>query len=368
VGRLVCHLVDDTRNLHMPFFRFIERDHDPESFPVTFCIVQPPGPVTNPTWEVKSHVASLGVVSRWRYPVAIHRLVRLLRRRQVAVLHAHLYEPTLIGVVAARLAGVKVVFTRHHSDHNIRTGKRRHVLLDALATRLADRVIAVSEATRELMVAVERAPGEKVITVHNGMDPIDSPDPAVVERTRAEVNPDGRRVILMIARLHDEKGHRVLIDALPQVIESVGPVQVLLAGAGPHREEIAARIRDARLDAVVRLLGRRDDVPVLLALSALVVQPSLAESFGYALVEAMCLGKPIVASRCGGIPEVVGTDAGLLVPMADPQALATAMIDVLRSPEMARRLGEAGRKRAQLFTSERMVRAYEDVYRSVLAP
>lgn len=365
---LVCHLIDDTRNLHMPFFRLIERDHNHDEFPVTFCMVQPPppGPVQNPKWEVKTPAASLGVVSRWKYPLAVWRLARFLRKQRVSILHAHLYEPTLIGLAAARLAGVKFVFTRHHSDHNIRTGKRRHILLDAWSARLSDQVIAVSDATREIMMRVEKVPGSQITTVYNGMDLLSDPPAESVERVRRELGLGQKPVILMVARLHEEKGHRFLFEALPRIMAEAGPVQVLLAGVGPHQDEIAAQVQERGLQEAVRFLGRRQDVPQLLALANLVVLPSLAESFGYALVEAMCLGKPIVASTCGGIPEVVGKETALLVPMADAPALEEAILQVLRSPDLARRLGEAGRQRAPLFSTERMIRGYEAVYRRVL--
>jgi len=363
---LVCHLIDDSRNLHMPFFRLIERDHNRDEFPVTFCMVQSPGPLQNPKWEVKTPAASLDVVPRWKYPLAVLRLARLLRQKRVSVLHAHLYEPTLIGLAAARLAGVHFVFTRHHSDHNIRTGKRRHVFLDAWSARLADQAIAVSEATREIMMKVEGVPGNRITTVYNGMDLLRDPPTEAVERVRVELGLGAQPVILMIARLHEEKGHRFLLEALPRVIADVGPVQVLLAGIGPNREQIASQVAALALQETVRFLGRRQDVPELLALSTVAVLPSLAESFGYALVEAMCLGKPIVATACGGIPEVVGKEAAVLVPMANAAALAEGIVQVLRSPTLARRLGQAGRNRAQLFSTQRMLRGYEKVYQRVL--
>src|SRR4029078_11984166 len=140
-----------------------------------------------------------------------------------------------------------------------------------------------------------------------------------------------------------------------------GPVQVLLAGEGPHQAEIEAAARERGLQDTVRFLGRVPYVPQLVARATMGVLPRLAESFGYALVEAMCLGKPIVATACGGIPEVVGKEAAVLVPMANAAALAEGIVQVLRSPTLARRLGQAGVKRAPLFSTERMLRGYEKV-------
>jgi glycosyltransferase involved in cell wall biosynthesis len=98
-------------------------------------------------------------------------------------------------------------------------------------------------------------------------------------------------------------------------------------------------------------------------MASVVVLPSLAESFGYALVEAMCLGKPIIATACGGIAEVVGdSEAAVLVPMANAPALAEAIIAVLTRPELGQKLGEAGRLRANRFSVTQMVRGYEAIY------
>jgi glycosyltransferase involved in cell wall biosynthesis len=113
----------------------------------------------------------------------------------------------------------------------------------------------------------------------------------------------------------------------------------------------------------VRFLGQRSDVNVLTALASLAVLPSLAESFGFAALEAMSLGRPVVASRAGGLPEVVAEgETGLLADVGDAAGLAAAMGALLGSPARAAAMGEAGRRRAALFSSERMVRGYEAVY------
>jgi glycosyltransferase involved in cell wall biosynthesis len=351
----------------MPYFRAIERDHDRELFPVTFCLLEPLGEPRTRGAKVQTPAWSLGVSSRRAYPVAVLRLARLLVQKQISILHAHLYHPTVIGLVAARLARVKFVFTRHHSDHNIRTGKPWHVWIDSWCARSADHVIAVSEATRKIMIEVEKVPGAQITTVYNGMDVLAEASAEAVTSIRRELDLRPAPIILVVARLHEEKGHRYLFEALPVVIATVGPVQVVLAGEGPHRQELQAAAEACGVGPMVRFLGRVPYIAELLTLSSVVVLPSLAESFGYALVEAMCLGKPIVATACGGIPEVVGENEGaVLVPVADARALGEAIIRVLSDPECAHRLGKAGQHRAKRFSVERMIRGYEEVYRHVL--
>ncbi len=301
--------------------------------------------------------------------MAILRLARLLRRQKVSIVHGHFFDPTFVGLVAARLAGVKFVFTRHHSDHHSRIGKKWHTRIDAWCGRNASRVIAVSEATRRIMIDDERVPEHKITTVYNGMNPLTAPTREAVEAVRQELEIKNEPVLLMLARLHEEKGHRFLFEALPRVLSEVGPVTVLLGGDGTHAADLQSEVRSRGLEKVVRFLGRRSDVAELISLSSLLVLPSLAESFGFVLVEAMSLGKPVVASITGGIPELVSDgENGLLVAKADSAALAEALCRILKNPEMGRSLGEAGRQRATFFNFDRMMRGYEAVYEQTLSP
>jgi len=167
----------------------------------------------------------------------------------------------------------------------------------------------------------------------------------------------------MIARLHEEKGFEVLFNAIRIVSSHVENLVVLVAGEGPHRTTLAAGVRKCGLDHVVRFLGQRNDIPELISLASVVVLPSLAESFGLVLLEAMSLGRPVVASTTGGIPEVVSHgETGLLVPPGDVLRLADSIIRILLQPDLAADLAAKGKQRAQLFTFDRMIRGYEGVY------
>lgn len=360
MSRLVCHLIDTT--LDTPYFRSIARCHDRERYPVSIGSIHPNGPLQKRMLAMGTPTFSLQTPGRPRYPVAILRLARLLREKQ-AILHAHCFDPTLIGLLAARLARVPFVFTRHHSDHNLRLNKRWHVRVDGWCARNADRVIAVSEATRQVMQEAEGVPASRIDVVYNGMEPLAPPAQERIEAVRSELRLSGERVCLMVARLHEEKGHRFLFEAIPTIREAVGETTFLLAGAGPHRAELEAEVSRLNLQPSVRFLGRRNDVAELYSLADVVVLPSLAESFGFALVEAMSLGKTVVAAATGGMREIVQDgETGFLVPQADAAALATATARVLGDPALARKLGSAGRERSQQFNFDAMIRGYETVY------
>src|SRR5262252_5263434 len=201
--RVICHLIDS--NIETGYFRSIAHHHDREQFPVMIGSIAPAGPLQRTMTALSVPTFSLNAVSRLQYPAAILRLVRLLSQNHVAVLHAHCFDPTFIGLISARIAGIPFVFTRHHSDHNIRLGKTWHTTIDKWCSRNAAHIIAVSEATRRIMVDLEGTPETQITVVYNGMEPLPVPDQENVIRLRRELILQDERVCLMIARLHEEK-------------------------------------------------------------------------------------------------------------------------------------------------------------------
>jgi glycosyltransferase involved in cell wall biosynthesis len=317
---------------------------------------------------------SAGCRSRAEYPLGLLRLLGFLRREKIELLHVHLFDPSVVGLLAGSLARTPArVMTRHYSDYHTRIGKRWHVRLDRLCTGLSDRVIAVSEHTAEIMRDEEQAPPERLRVIHNGIDfdrlRLSAPD--APERLRREFAPDGEFLLLQVARLHPEKGHEFLFKALPAVIAQGGrPIRLLLAGTGPFEGEYRREVHALGLDDVVTFLGFRHDIPDLLAAADVMVLPSVAEAFGLALTEAIYLGTPVVATRVGGIPEIVREDVdGCLVPPASPEALAQTLVRLIRDPDLCGSLASEGREWiAGRFGFESMVRRYEAVYEELFAP
>lgn len=365
-GRIrVCHLID--ANVATAYFAALAQHHDSDRYELTIGSLASDGPLQSRMTELGVGTFSLGASGRASYGGTFGRLVGVLRERRVDLLHAHCFDPTALGIVAARLASVAVVYTRHHSDHNLRLGKRWHVAIDGWCGRRADHVIAVSNATKAVMVSAERVHAERITVVHNGMDPIPPIAPGAADAVRTELGLEGRQVCLVPARLHEEKGLFVLLAALPQVLASVPDLVVLLAGEGDERAAIETAVAAAGLGGHVRLLGQRPDIPALMLAADVVALPSLAESFGFAALEAMALGRPAVVSRLGGLPELIDDGVtGLLVAPGNPGALADALTRVLLDPLLAARLGDAARCVAPRFSASRMVAGYEAVYESVL--
>ena len=209
-----------------------------------------------------------------------------------------------------------------------------------------------------------------VAVIHNGI-PLErfSPgEPPPGMRQALGIGEDDP-VVIIVSRLTPWKGHRTLLEAVAQLRDKWPHLVLLVAGEvafwDPRYEGDLKRYSSSLgLDSAVRWLGDRNDVPQLLRLADVFCLPSKQEPFGRAIVEAMAVGKPVVACRSGGVPEVVvAGETGLLVPDGAPEELAEALATLLADRELGRRLGEAGRVRAgALFASERVAEQVQAVY------
>jgi glycosyltransferase involved in cell wall biosynthesis len=356
------------------FFPQLARYYDRSSFEMMFGTLRRIAPELRAVMDAERvPVVSLDAESRWEYPLVLARLASALRRHRVDILHAHLFDPSVVSLVAARLAGVPVsVMTRHYSDYHTRIGKRWHVRLDRMCTALSHGAIAVSEQTRQVMLGEEKAPPGKVRVIHNGidLDRVAPPNPGEVERLRDELGLAGCPIVAVVARLHPEKGHTHLFRAMPALLAGTdGRLRLLVAGEGPFRAQYEREVEDLGVGHAVRFLGFRRDVVPLFCLADVVVLPSLAEAFGLVLVEAMALRRPIVATNTGGIPELIQHgESGWLVEPGSAPALAEAILKLLDDRTLSQRLGECGRVRAlEEFRFETTMRRYEEYYRQLVA-
>jgi glycosyltransferase involved in cell wall biosynthesis len=300
-------------------------------------------------------------------PVADARAVLQLRRALAGadLVHAHGLRAGLVAAAARRAAGlssVPLVLTLHNAllqDGGRRAGLLRRV--EATTIRAADLVLAVSGD----LAATARQAGARDVRVA----PVMAPPRPPAARPRAEVRAelgldDARPLVVAVARLHPQKGYDVLLDALARWRAREPVPLVAIAGDGPLHDDLAARIRAERLPAV--LLGRRDDVADLLGAADVCVLPSRWEGSPLIAQEALRAGTPLVATRAGGMPELLGEGA-LLVPVGDADALAGALSDVLTDPDLARRLVAAGSAQAAGWPDEAAAgRRLVAVYRELL--
>ncbi|MEK6288254.1 MAG: glycosyltransferase [Acidobacteriota bacterium] len=351
------------------FFPQLAKWHDRSRYRMFFATLNPIAPWLRDYMQAQGvECFSCDCRNRGQYTLGMLRLARFLQHRQIDILHTHLFEPSVIGLVAGLLARTRTrVVTRHYSDYHTRINKRWHVRLDQLCTRLSHAVIAVSEHTAEHLIQVENAPREKVHAIMNGID-FDRAKPSAPdarERVRREFFAEDSYLLLIVARLHPEKGHHYLFEALRELRGLCDrSVRLLVAGKGTFESAYREEVRALGCEDIVSFLGFRNDAADLIAAADLLILPSLAEAFGLTLTEALYLGTPVVATRVGGIPEIVddGID-GVLVPPADSKALAAAIVDLLNDRDKRHKMAGAGREKVvSRFRFEDMVRAYEAIY------
>lgn len=289
--------------------------------------------------------------------VAGVRAGRWARQRGAALLHGHGLARMLLFFVASRAARLPLVVTLHNLVAPLPAGQRR-----AASTLLggAARVIAVSEAVARSARQAGLVAESRLRVVPNGVEI------ARFRATPARRDGTGKAVALCVARLSPEKGVDLLVEAM--ALAGAAELFLRVAGDGPEEARLRERIRASGLCGRVELLGRRDDIPDLLASADLYCQPSRDEGLGMAALEAMASGLPVVATRVGGLPEVVQEGrTGLLVPSEDPAALAAALTALAADLSMARRMGAAGRARVEAqFTAEAMRQATARVYAEAL--
>jgi glycosyltransferase involved in cell wall biosynthesis len=286
----------------------------------------------------------------------IVRMAAELRRRRVQILHSYLFDANVVGPLAGRLAGVPVVMISKRSlDRHTRAHRR---LAARLANRLAWRVTVPADAVRRHVHATEGCPLDKIAVIANGIDlarvPVASPC-------------DGP-VIGTVGRLESRKGHADLLDAVPLILNGTPGARFVVVGDGPEAATLARRARSLGIADRVEMRGMVLEGARLLSQMSLFVLPSHVEGMSNALLEAMAAGLPVVATDVGGNGEVVvAGQTGLLVPPGDREALAEAVLLLLKDPERARAMGAAGRVRVrQHFTVERMVDRLQSLYASAL--
>lgn len=297
-------------------------------------------------------------------PRAVLRLGRLLRRCRFDIVHAHSLRTELAAVLWSRLLGdAPAVLRTVHNTDDFYIRFPYAALARASAGRL-DRIIVISDAVGRFLREHTGLPADKMVRIYYGIDLAGWDLPPALTAPRIPT-------IGLVARLAPQKGHRILFDALPGILAAVPNVRVRIVG---HEElssvgELRAYAVDRGVADHVCFEGFVDDVPTLMHELDLVVLPSLWEGFGLVLLEAMAAARPVVASAVGPIPEVVTDgETGLLVPPGDPSALADAVVRVLRDPDLADRLGRAGRARAErTFGARRMVEQTDRLYRELLA-
>lgn len=290
-------------------------------------------------------------IEPWRDLISLWRLWRSFRNIRPDIVHTHTSKAGFLGRLAARLARVPIVLhTMHEPPHNAAGGpltRRLYIVLERLAARLADRVITVSYANEREIERQRLVPRGRLSVIREGLDlgcyPTAGDARAAV---RALGIPDGALVVGTVGRLEAAKGHTYLLQAMPLVLEAVPAARFVVVGSGHLLDDLQAQASSLGVADRVIFTGYREDMLQILQGFDLFVLPSLWEGLGMVLLEAMAYGKAIVASGVGGVNDVVLEGrSGLLVPPHDAEALARAMVSLLKDEARRANMGATGHER-----------------------
>jgi len=332
------------------------------------------GPLPDALRALGARVHTLKIRSRFDF-AAIRWITKLCREEQFQVVHSHNVRANVHARIGAVRAGVPVrVSTIHNSvfAYDVSYAKQRlYAAAERRTAAWATRIIAVSAGIATELIDRYGINPEKVTVVPNGIDP----DRLQTTRTPAAVREElgidiSVPLVLQVGRLTSQKGFDLLIRALVPVRQRYPDVQLLCIGEGPDRAPLEALTASCGLSDCVHFAGHREDVADLLTVADIVALASRSEGMPYTLLEAMGMGRAVVATRISGIEEVIedGT-TGVLVPPESAPALASAIMDLLADSRRRESLGDSAREQVmQYFTAEATVRAVAALYEGLVDP
>ncbi len=295
----------------------------------------------------------------------IARCVQAIRARDIHLVHTHSSPDAWTCGMAARLAGVRVVRSRHLSTP-VKPGWTSRLVYG----RLADRVITSGQAIRDHLIAINALDPARIVSIPAGIDVQRFTPVADSRAVRRELGlADTDFVIGIVAVLRSWKGHVHLIDAVHRLCAQNVPAKLLIVGAGPQEDALKRKVKELGMDSRVLMLGYRTDVPRLIgAMDCSVLPATKNEATSQALPQALAMKVPVIATAVGGLPEVViDQQTGLLIPPGDTDALCRALLWMHQHPAEAKQMAERGYAHVHAnFTFERMVDRTEAVYRDLL--
>ena len=315
------------------------------------------------------HLSLSRKISPWTNLRGLFQVLLLLKRNRFDVICTECSIAGFIGRLAGWLARVpvRIFVIQLYASHPHQSAFKKSVyrVMERALDRVTTRYVAVSQAMKTFGVDRRIMKPEKIKVIYNGIV-VPRAEPPQTDRNRRALGLCSNGLIVgTLARLEPQKGLQYLIHATAILKTRFDNVEVVIAGEGPLRQELMGLSRSLGVEDNVRFVGWQQDSRRLIEAVDVFCLPSLWESFGMAMADAMALAKPVVATRVDGIPEVVADgEVGLLVPPRDSRALSDAISVLLNDEPLRRRMGRAGRDRVEkMFTADRMVRRYAELFK-----
>ncbi|MBL8100208.1 MAG: glycosyltransferase family 4 protein [Anaerolineales bacterium] len=344
-----------------------------KKFNVRVCVLQNKdgNPVANELREIGINVDMLSV-RHLRDLTAIPRIKSYLQRVKTDLLHAQLEFATVLGGLAAKSLHIPSVVTLHTIPENEEGLKSNiHLILENFILRnFIDRVVSVSEETQRFYLRTAKLSNKKSCVIYNGIDvnkySVNASDHSQVLK-EFDIPPTAV-VLTTVAVLREPKGIQYMIQAMPALVNANPQIYYLIVGGGEYFESLQNEVKNLGVDKNVRFAGARKDIPSILSASDLFVLPTLTEALPTVLAEAMAANLPIVASRVGGVPEMIQDGInGKLIEPANPEILAAVCLEMLNDRQSLRQMGIAGGKIAEeKFNIKSQVQQLQDLYNQLM--
>jgi len=348
----------------------LARRLDPGRYQVTIGCLRREGPLLDRLKNTPVEIMEVNLGGGVDSPsglLRIAKLARYLRRNKIQILHAHDLWSNIVGMAAAMLARTPVTITSQRDlSHGAWYGTYRRRVLRFFQRR-SSVLLTNAKAIRDGLIEQDHLPPDKVCVVYNGVDL----DCFCIPANRSQMFPasEGNKMIVLVGNMiTDVKGQGVLIAAAQEVVNAHPKTQFVLVGEGAKRPDFEKQAKDLGLESNFLFLGRRSDVPAILACCDIAVLPSLAEGLPNAVLEYLAAGLPVVATSLGGNLEIIQDGkTGLLVPSQDPQALSAALNQLLSDELLTARIAQAGHDYVkQNFSFERLVAEMDQLYAKLL--
>lgn len=301
--------------------------------------------------------------------LSLFTFISFLRKHKIDIVHVHTFWVSLYFGLASRLAGKKVIMTRHHADSHIKHNKRIHSFIDKIsANKIAHKVIAVSNYTRDIMVNEEKVAHQKIKVIYNGLEELTNNN--VFNETQFREKLDIKKsdhILVCISRIHPEKSIETIINAIYQTKRE--DIHLIIAGNGlesDYHKTLVKLSQKLEISSQIHFLGFRNDIKNLLKISAALVHSSLGESFGFTIAEAMQQKTPIIATKLPALEEVATKEVAFFFTPKNIQELQSLILNIVdKKTHLVERLNKGQKRYNNLFTSKTMVEKYEEIYEEI---